>query len=201
MRIRITIIGCINDQKFTTRVSGRTDPETGRASIRLVYSNIPPLWHPFNYGDPLVLIPDYREEDGAFNFQSLAQQRFTAACTIDFGYGLMLRKTAEIRWGGGELHGGYAIWGAANCPDIVGIEPYEEFMHPAGDGTMIAVGMAHWRRASGQILEACVSTHYKFEEPPDVQKIPQVRRSQATLNVSTDGLTVDGEYETVVSPL
>jgi hypothetical protein len=201
MRIRINIIGCINDQKFTARVSGRTDPETGRASIRLTYSNIPPLWHPFNYSDPLVLTPDYREEDDAFNFRSMAQQGFTAACTIDFGQGLLLRKTAEIRWGGGLLIGGYFIGGTANCPDIVGVDPYEEFMHPAGDGTIIAVGMAHWRRASGEIIEACVSTRYKFDEPKDVQKIPQVRRSTAALSLSPDGLTVDGAYETVVSPL
>jgi len=201
MRIRINVIGCINDQKFTARVSGRTDPDTGRASIRLAYSNIPPLWHPFNYSDPLVLTPDYREEDGAFNFRSMAQQGFTAACTIDFGQGLLLRKTAEIRWGGGLLIGGYFIGGTANCPDIVGVDPYEEFMHPAGDGTIIAVGMAHWRRASGEIIEACVSTRYKFAEPKDVQKIPQVRCSTAALSLSPDGLTVDGAYETVVSPL
>jgi hypothetical protein len=131
----------------------------------------------------------------------MAQQGFTAACTIDFGQGLLLRKTAEIRWGGGLLIGGYFIGGTANCPDIVGVDPYEEFMHPAGDGTIIAVGMAHWRRASGEIIEACVSTRYKFDEPKDVQKISQVRRSTAALSLSPDGLTVDGAYETVVSPL
>jgi hypothetical protein len=201
MRIRINVIGCINDQKFTTRVSGRTDSETGRASIRLTYSNIPPLWHPFNYSDPLVLTPDYREEDGAFNLRSLAQSGFTAACTIDFGLGMTLRKTAEIRWSGGELHGGYAIWGTANCTDLVGIEPYEEFMHPAGDGTIIAVGMAHWRRASGEIIQACVSTRYKFDEPKDVLKIAQVRRSRVSPRLSADGLTFEGDYETVVLPL
>jgi hypothetical protein len=201
MRIRISVIGCINDQKFTTRVSGRTDPETGRASVRLAYSNIPPLWHPFNYSDPLVLTPDYREIDGAFNLRSLSVSGFTAVCTIDFGRGLMLRKTAEIRWAGGELHGGYAIWGGACCADIVGIEPYEEFMHPAGNGKIIAVGMAHWRRTSGEIIEACVSTCYTFDEPRDVLKIPQVRRSSVTPTLSTDGLTFEGEYETSVSPL
>ena len=201
MRIRISVIGCINDQKFSTRVSGLTDPETGRASIRLTYSNIPPLWHPFNYSDPLVLTPDYREEDGAFNFRSLTQQGFTAACTIDFGYGLILRKTAEIRWGSGVLQGGYFIGGAARCPDIVGVEPYEEYMHPAGDGTLIAIGMAHWKTSSGEIIDACVSTRYKFDEPKDALKIPQVRRSVAKLSRSLDGLTVNGEYDTVVKPL
>jgi hypothetical protein len=201
MRIRINIIGCINDQKFTARVSGRTDPETGQASISLAYSNIPPLWHPFNYSDPLVLTPDYREVDGALNFRSLTQYGFTAACTIDFGYGLILRKTAEIHWEGGELHGGYAIMGSARCPDIVGVEPYEEFMHPAGDGMLIAVGMAHWRTGSGEMIEACVSTRYKFDEPKSVLKIPQIRRSDATLSRSHDGLIVNGEYKTVVSPL
>src|SRR5262249_49751393 len=201
MRIRIRVIGCVNDQKFTSRVSGRTDPETEQASISLAYSNLPALWQPFNYSDPLVLTPDYREEDEALNFRSLAQHGFTAACTIDFGHGLMLRKTAEIRWAGGELQGGYAIMGTARCPDIVGAEPYEEFMHPAGDGTLIAIGMAHWRTGSGEIIEACVSTRYKFDEPKDVLKIPQVRRSVATLSRSGDGLIVNGEYKTVVSPL
>jgi hypothetical protein len=201
MRIQIRIIGCINDQKFTARVSGRTDPDTGQASISLAYSNIPPLWHPFNYSDPLVLTPDYREEDDASNFRSLAQSGFTATCTIDFGYGLILRKTAEIRWGGGVLVGGYFIGGAARCPDIVSVEPYEEFMHPAGEGTLIGIGMAHWRTSSGEIIEACVSTRYKFDEPKDVLKIPQVRRYSAKLSRSLDGLTVNGEYETVVRPL
>jgi hypothetical protein len=201
MRIKINVYGCINDQKFTTHVTGRTDHETGRASIRLAYSNCPRLWHPFNYSDPLVLLPGYKEIDGGLNFLSLAHTSFAAVTIIDFGSGLMLRKTAEIRWEANELRGGYFIHGGANCPDIASIEPYEEYMHPAGDGKIIAVGMARWRTAGGDVIEAFVSTRYSFTEPRDVLKIPQIRRSHVVPSLSSDGLVFDGEYESSVTPL
>jgi hypothetical protein len=201
MRIKINVFGCINDHKFTTRVSGRTDPETGRASIRLAYSNCPRLWHPFNYSDPLVLLPNYKEIDGGLNFLSLAHGSFSAVSTIDFGAGLMLRKTAEIRWEADELRGGYFIHGGANCPDIASIDPYEEYMHPAGDGRIIAIGLARWRTTTGEAIEACVSTSYSFAEPQDVLKMPQVRRSRVVPTLSADGLVFDGEYDSSVTPL
>jgi len=201
MRIKINVFGCINDQKFTTRVTGKTDAETGKASIRLAYSNCPRLWHPFNYSDPLVLLPGYLEVDGGMNFLSLAHGSFSAVSTIDFGCGLMLRKTAEIRWEADTLLGGYFIHGGANCPDLASIDPYEEYMHPAGDGKIIAAGMARWKTTNGETIEAFVSTRYSFTEPKDVLKIPQVRRSHVVPTLSGGGLIFDGEYESSVTSL
>ena len=73
-------------------------------------------------------------------------------------------------------------------------------MHPAG-ADMIGIGMARWRRTSGEIIEATVSARYKFDEPRAVQKIRQVRRARATLSLSPDGLTVHGKYDTSITAM
>jgi hypothetical protein len=201
MRLKVNVIGVINDQKFTTRGTGAVDPDTGLCSIRLTYSRVPEMWHIYNYSDPLVLLAGYREEGGGLNFMSMCHGGYSSESTIDFGAGMSLRKTASIRWEGCYIHADYAIVGSARVDDITGIEPYEEFMHPAGDGQIIAVGLARWQTTSRGIIEAVVSSRYKFIEHKEVLKIPQVRSFKVKPTISPDGLTYEGEYETVVKPL
>jgi hypothetical protein len=201
MRIKADVFGCINDDKFSARGDGTVDPATGRATIRLTYSRIPQHWSPLNYSDPLVLLAGYREDQRGLNFLSLAQGGYSAVATIDFGAGLALRKTATINWEGDVVNAWYCLHGSARCPGLVSADPYEEYMHPDGDGKIIAVGSARWRTSGGEIIEALVSSRYTFTEHPNVLKVPQVRRFQVTSSVSADGLVFTGDYETSVTAL
>jgi hypothetical protein len=199
MRLKVDVFGCINDHKFTTHGSGHIDPDTGEADIRLCYSSCPPEWTPLNYSDPLVLLAGYKEVNGGMNFLSLAKGGYHAESTIDFGSGLLLRKTATIRIEGDTLIAAYSLFGAARVGNIVGIEPYEEHMIPAGDGQIIAIGLAQWKTSDNKIIQAVVSSRYFFEEPKEVLKRHQIRRFEVIASLAKDGLEYNGRYKTSVA--
>lgn len=201
MRIKVNVFGVINDQKFTTTGSGQIDPVTGEADIQLCYSCCPPDWSPLNYSDPLVLLAGYREENGGLNFLSLAKGGYRAESTIDFGGGLLLRKTATIRVEGDHLIASYSLFGAARVANIESIEPYEEHMIPAGDGQMIAVGLAQWKTTDKKTIQAVVSSRYIFDEPREVLKSLQVRRFEAKASLAKDGLEYNAHYKTSVTSI
>ena len=113
--IKASIIGVINDEKFTVEGTGHVDPAAGEARLTLSYSNVPPMWHPLLYSDPLVLLGAYKEEAGGQNLGSLSRGdllRFRAVSTIDFGHGLLLRKTATVWLDRDDIwHAGYSLVG------------------------------------------------------------------------------------------
>jgi len=201
MDIKVDVFGCINDHKFSTSGSGHIDPATGEADIRLSYSHCPPEWTPLNYSDPLVLLAGYKEVNGGLNFLSLAKSGYRAESTIDFGSGLLLRKTATVRVDGDTLVAAYSLFGAARVANIVGIEPYAEHMVPAGDGQIIAIGLAQWRTSDNKTIQAVVSSRYFFEEPGEVLKRPQIRQFEVEASLAKDGLEYNGRYKTSVTPI
>jgi hypothetical protein len=201
MRLRVNVFGCINDQKFRMRGTGSCDPEAGSATLDLAYSNTPQHWHIFNYSDPLILLTAYKEIDGGLNFLSMAHQGYEAECTIDFGAGLMLRKTASVWWEADTVHADYCLWGCARCQDISSILPYDEHMIPVGDGKVIAIGLARWGTTAGPLVEAVVSSRYTFVQPKAALAVPQKRHFDVTARVSPDGLTFHGEYVMTMSSL
>ena len=201
MRIKVNVFGVINDQKFTTTGRGHIDPETGEADIQLCYSCCPPEWSPMNYSDPLVLLAGYREENNGLNFMSLAKGGYRAESMIDFGGGLFLRKTASIRVEGNILIAAYSLFGAARVADIVSIEPYEEHMIPAGNGQIIAVGLAKWKTTDDKTIQAVVSSRYIFDEPTEVLKCLQVRRFEVKASLGKDGLEYNAHYKTSVTSI
>lgn len=199
MRLEVNVFGVINDQKFNMTGSGNIDPKTGNADIRLGYSCCPPDWNPMNYSDPLVLLAGYREENGGVNFMTLSDGSYRAESTIDFGGGLSLRKTATVKAEGDVLIAEYSLFGAARLARIKSIEPYEEYMIPAGDGQIIAVGLAKWNTADGMV-QAVVSSRYFFESKRTL-KYPQIRRFKVDAELQNEGLEYYGRYSTSVAPV
>lgn len=199
MNIKIEVFGCINDRKFTMTGTGHIDPTKGDAKVRLCYSCCPPEWTPLNYSDPLVLLAGYREMHGGMNFLSLAKKGYRAESTIDFGGGLMLRKTATVRFEGDSLFASYSLFGTARVANIIKIEPYEEHMIPVGDGQVIAVGLAKWNTSDNHTIKAVVSSRYFFEEPIEELKSLQIRRFEVKASLSKDGLVYEGNYKTSIT--
>lgn len=199
MDIKVNLFGSINDHKFTTSGDGHIDPATGEAKIRLAYSSCPPEWNPLNYSDPLVLLAGYKEMNGARNFLSLSNKGYHAVSTIDFGSGLLLRKTATIRVENGSLVANYALFGAARVANIIGIEPYEEHMIPAGPGQIIAIGLARWKTSDNKTIEAVVSSRYILEENKNTLERPQIRRFEVKASLDKNGLEYTGHYNTSVT--
>ena len=168
----VFVFGNINDEKFTA--IGTAEPGA-TATIRLQYSHVPADWSVLAYSDPLVLLLGYGGE-GAPNMTTLAGGKFSTVSTIDFGRGLMLRKTATI-----DCHKGvgpqepvrdphqvcamYDIVGGARTGGITKILPYEEHMHPHPDNPneMLGLGLARWETGGGGKIEALVSTRYRFQ--------------------------------------
>ncbi|PGU19081.1 hypothetical protein [Bacillus thuringiensis] len=198
MKIKVDVFGCINDHKFKTNGTGHIDTVTGEADICLCYSSCPPGWTPLNYSDPLVLLAGYKEINGGMNMLSLTKGGFRAESTIDFGSGMSLRKTANIRVEGDTLIANYSIFGAARVDNIVDVEPYEEHMIPAGDGQVIAIGLAQWKTSDNKGIQAVVSSRYFFEEPLDIIKRHQVRRFEVKASLSKNGLEYKGKYKTSI---
>jgi hypothetical protein len=173
--INVDIIGAINDHKLKAHVTGDIEDSTGVGYLEFAYEEIPPLWHPLSYTDPLVLLPGYREMTGALAFRSLnAPGSFTAECTLDFGNGLLLRKGATINVTAGGHTGGYYLLGTARSayiPNAIGPKhnaPYEyrEYLHPGAPGQIIGVGYATWpmtREAAAEgPIAAVVSARYRI---------------------------------------
>jgi hypothetical protein len=200
MRIRADIVGFVNDCEFRVQGRGRIDPRSGHASIELRYSRCPPDWTPLNYSDPFVLLAGYRELDGGMNFSSLATGGFHAESTITFGGGLALRKVATVRVRKGELVANYGIMGTARVGHIRGISPYEEFLHPVGEGQLLGVGLATWTTA-GDPVQALVSTRYWFDQRKRIVVRPEVRGFRVKAQVSRDRLLYKARYETYVKSL
>jgi hypothetical protein len=198
MRVTANVFGVINDAKFTCVGNGHIDVATGDAEITLTYSHCPPDWNILNYSDPLVLLGGYKEEAGGLHMMSLSKGEYHAEATIDFGRGLLLRKTASVRAQGDALMASYSLFGTARVADIASIEPYEEYMIPAGDGQMIAIGLAKWKTTDGKMIQAVQSTRYFFDEPAAVLKQAQVRRFEAHASVDKSGLEYRGRYKTSV---
>lgn len=199
MQIKVKLFGVINNEKFTTEGRGNIDPTTGEAYIHLRYSSVPPNWNPLNYSDPLVLLAGYREEEGGLNLMSLSKGSYKVESTIDFGDGHYLRKTASVRLQGDTLMAAYSLFGTARVSDIVSVEPYEEHMIPAGDGQMIAVGLAKWKTVDNNTIQALVSSRITFEEPKEILKSPQIRRFEVDPSLSEDGLEYKAKYKTRVT--
>jgi hypothetical protein len=200
MRIRVRIIGVINDHKFTVAGGGHADAESGEAEIQLKYSSCPPDWSPMNYSDPLALLPCYCEREGGLNLMSLSGGSFSAEATYDFGAGHSLRKTARVQVRGDLIDAVYSIVGTVHADNITRVIPYEEHMHPAGKGQAIGIGLASWESASGMIT-ALVSTRYHFDSGEQMLTQPQTRRFEADAEVSRDGLVYTARYQTDVVPL
>lgn len=200
MRARVEIIGVINDQKFTVEGDGNVDPEHGHAEIELNYSNVPSGWNPLNYSDPLVLLAGYEERDGGQNLMSLTEGGYDVQSTIDFGEGLSLRKTASIRVNGNRLDAVYSLIGSARVEDITEIEPYREYLLPAGEGQIIGVGIGEWRTPDDTV-DALVSSRYQFKEPREVLKRPQIREFDVNAELDDDGSRFEAEYETQMRPM
>jgi len=200
MQADVTILGVINDCKFTVTGGGEIDPRSGEAHLELNYSTRLPDWNPLNYSDPLILLAAYREIDGGLNFKSLATKGYRAEATFDFGGGLSLRKTATIQMKGDGLGASYSIVGAARTGHITGVKPYEEYLIPVGEGQLIGVGLATWITA-GDPIQALVSTRYWLDQPAMPLTRPQLRGFEVDAVLSNEGLTYTAKYRTFVKPM
>ncbi len=200
MEVKVSIIGFINDCKFTAEGSGRIDCSCGKANIELNYSECPPNWNPLNYSDPLVLLAGYGEVDGGKNFISLAKDGYDAESTFSFGEGMSLRKTATIRVEGDRLIANYAIVGNVRAGHITGIQDYEEYLIPVAKDQLIAVGLARWD-TSDKPLEALVSTRYWFKEPREMTNKPMVRGFHVTAETPKSRQNYKATYITHVKPM
>lgn len=200
MRADVTILGVINDCKFTVAGEGSIDPQSGEGNLELRYSTRLPDWSPLNYSDPLILLAAYREVDGGLNFKSLATHGYRAESTFDFGGGLSLRKTATVQIMEDALKANYSIVGAARVGHITGVQPYEEYLIPLGDGQLIAVGVATWT-TTGDPVQALVSTRYWLDQPAKPLTRPQIRGFEVDAALSDDGTVYTAKYRTFVKPM
>ena len=202
MRVKVNLVGILNDHKFMASGHGFTDPSTGEAKIELQYSDCPPKWNPLLYSDPLALLPGYVEKEGGLGFLSLTQNGFQAYVNYDFSNGFILRKTATIRIKGDVIVAVYAIAGTLHLNDkIESIEPFEEYLIPLGRGIIGGCGIARWNLKGDECLEAFVSSKYVFEESKNlINNFPQIRKFDVSAKLSKDGLTYSAKYNTSIVP-
>jgi hypothetical protein len=215
--VNVDLIGAINNFKLKCHVTGYIDDESGTGELEFAYTEVPPApdWHPLNYSDPLVLLPGYPGVKGAKSMAKLFPSgTFRADCTFDFDNGLTLRKGANIMVDEGGIHtGGYYMFGSSrsgNVEDRLGKRfnaklayVYREYMHPAGPGQVIGIGLARWpTKRSTPPVEAVVSSRYRFADQNKVLPghfIRTVEIPQATWDPKTK--VVKAMFKTRIEPL
>jgi hypothetical protein len=200
LEAKVSIIGFINDGKFTAQGTGTIDGGTGKAHIQLEYSDCPPDWNTLNYSDPLVLLAGYAESDGGKNFASMASDGYDAESTFAFGAGMSLRKTASIRIEGSRIVANYAISGTVSAGHVSGVEDYEEYIVPVAKDQLIAVGLARWG-GGGKDLEALVSTRYWLRNANEIPKTPMVRGFHVTPEPNKSRLQFSATYDTYIKSI
>jgi hypothetical protein len=195
-KLKVHIIGIINDTKFTAQVEGTASE--GRSSLHLDYTEVPKGWHPLIYSDPLINLSFLKEFNGARCLGMLTDTNYRAERVFDFGKGFQLRGLAKIHREGNVVVGAYSMHGVVHVTNLVGVEPFEEVMIPSGPGNAVGVGVLRLLAENKETIEGIVSTRYFFDEKVRVP-FPQIRRSKIDARVREN--VFSGEFSMTVRPM